>query len=321
MKNKKWLIYLFLFSAFFIVLSAVLAIMTPKKIEVPETDFTTTNKDGTSSQFEDIKFIGYSFEIPSELPIATIEDSELTPAHVEKQLIKDFQLTPLENAANVMNGPKYSLTKDRRNGNYIFAKNEVPDEVKIVDLEQTLEVAQNFLEEYFPNLELTPLTLKTKYYKAGFHLVETTEDAAEVVEIPFTYSINNYPVMHAHEEEFPFKIMVYSDYQIQKVSFQPLFIKLNINQKAETISVYEAVDNINNNNKASIIAAYQDEFGELSMNNIQSGDLKSVVIEYRVDKELGIAYPFYRFKGKLKNKENIQLRAEVITPAIELKQE
>ncbi|MGD9129671.1 MAG: hypothetical protein PVJ09_04255 [Candidatus Woesebacteria bacterium] len=316
MKNTKWFIYLLVIAAIVTIVSVIIRILTPGYKKVPETEFISTNRYGSTSKLSNIIFNGdrSQLAVPAELALAQAQNTETTASYVEEQLTDQFSLTLLEGTDNIWQGSLYSLSKN--NQQYVLVSNQEAPIGKTLNKEQAISTASTLLNNFFPNLGLVALEKEISFFKAGFHLEESSEADAEIMEIPFTYKLNGIPVFYAHSEDFPFKVMLNSNYQIQKLTFQPFFVNLTISAKAKSISIDQAIENINQN-KASIVFAYYEGHGSLSLEEIASGMLTQVSLEYRIDDELKIAYPFYRFKGTLINNKGDELRAELITPAVQ----
>jgi len=117
---------------------------------------------------------------------------------------------------------------------------------------------------------------------------------------------------------YPIKVMINADLKIQKLVFPTTMIDLKTIDQKSTISVNQAVKNINNN-IGSIIYSEVSWIDSGDISEITSGKMDRVQLEYRLDKEINLAYPFYRFYGTITNKDNIPMKAEIITPAITIR--
>jgi hypothetical protein len=125
------------------------------------------------------------------------------------------------------------------------------------------------------------------------------------------------PIYIGHEATAPVTVVVNNLLAVHKVRFQTSFFEFAPSElKLPLVSLATALENINTNNEASIISAYDENVGSFTLDQIKSGELKTVILEYRVDLDAGLAYPFYRFAGELTNQDGQVIQAEIITPAV-----
>ena len=318
--QKKWLVLLIVFTLISLLITFVLRIITPQETIVPKTKFITTTTADGSVAFNNIRFVGTFTPSINSLPLATIQPSQTTLDYVKEQLIETYELNQVVGFSSLWRGEAYTLSYDEHIDQFLFYKNVVPKNTLIQEPNRTIKSAENFVSTTFPNLALTPQKEKITYFQGLEELTETTALNATAVEIPFTYAIEGIPVYLAHDRTMPITVIVNSTYEIQKVVFQPDFVDvIPAKQKTNLIDLGTALENINNHNEASIIAAFEKETGIFTLDEVVEGTLNTAQLEYRADLETGVVYPFYHFAGTVINQTNQTIQAEIITPAIKTK--
>lgn len=317
MNSKKIWTYFFGGAVIVIIISMIIRTLTPSAVKIPQTEFISTNTDGSTTHFKNIIFTGKTIEPPRELPVAIGSQVVENDNFFINRLTNNYQLKTLEGAENIWSGPDYSLSKSTATNQFILSKNSFPPYRNDLELARTLKAASNYLQTTFPEITVYPQSSWVKFFKAGPHLEETDPNNSGIIEIPFSFQIEGLPVFFEHYEDFPFKVMINADYQLQKLTFQPVVATFEVVSTNQTISLEEALININNN-QASIVSAYEPISGIFKLEDIESGKLTSVTIEYRLDNQTNYAYPFYKFAGLLINDNQQEITAEIITPAIKI---
>jgi hypothetical protein len=314
--NKKWLKYLLVFAIMGTIVSIIVRMFTPPKPKVNETQFIITNIDESQTQFAGINYSGSQISTPARFTVAKVEMASSLTGYIENQLTSDFNLILNQQLGDVWQGQNYSMYKDDVNKKYTLSANSSPIQEKVIEKQNSIEVANSFINKYFSSLELSLIEDDIGYFSGSFEPFQVPPEEAQTIKLYYGYKIQDYPVFYRKFSFHPFTITINSSLEIQKAEFQTFFAKFISQTSSKAITLERAVENINNN-QASIIYAEQINPGQLSLEDIQSGKLTEVSIEYRVDEILMLAYPFYRFKGTLINNEDIEIEAEIITPAIE----
>lgn len=317
MKKNQWLLYLILLAAVFIIAATILRLLTPPKKELNKTEFMSTNKLGNQSQLKNISFTGTTPTIPQKFSLAQAQKETNLP-DFETELTQKLKLQLSPNSMTDWVNDDYSLSKDDFNHLYILSKNDLQLSQNPIDQDQAMQAAQDFLKNNLTQFNLTVVKDAMQNLTGEIHYQETTADHAQLLLIPFAYQIDNYPVFYQHQEGYPIEIIVTNQYQVQKLIFQPLFLNFTVIDQLDSIPIEEAIKNINQN-IASIIYTEQQYHGDLAIEEISSGELASVSLEYRYDEASSLVYPFYRFKGQIINKAGQKIIAEIITPAVPVK--
>jgi hypothetical protein len=315
--KNKWLVGLLIFTLIGLAVTIVLRLVTPQEPAIKKTEFITTNKSGANTDFSNIRFTGSPPAPIAELPVAAIQPSQTSLEYVKNQLISEYNLVQVAGLEGLWRGENFNLSYNNGDDEYLFYSLNIPAEIVLGDTNQAIDRAQNFVNQTFPNLELTVNKEKIRYLTGLEELNETNRNNAVTMEIPFNYTIEGVPVYVSHERGAPIAVMINSQYEIQKVVFQPNFLNfIPAEGKLKLIDLSTALDNINNNNEASVIDSYSKQGEFFTLNKAVSGELDSVQLEYRADLNTGIAYPFYRFTGELTNEASQTIQVQIITPAV-----
>ena len=315
-KQKKILTYAFLFVAFVIIIANIINILKPKQTPVIKTDLLSTGYDGTKNKLSGISFKGDAPSIPKTLSIATTQPTQTIHQYIRDELIKKYSLEKSLKLEDFWDTDKHYLHYDSYASSYMFGSNS-PIPKKFLELNVAKTTAVDFITNTFPNLKLHLIEKDVDFFTADVSGEQAPKDNASVVSFPFTYKVGNYPVFIDKKVSYPITLWINADLKIQKVVFPITLIDLKIIDQANTISTKQAIKNINDD-IGSIISSEADFLDPGDISEIVSGNLTSVQVEYRLDKEVNLAYPFYRFFGTITNKDNIPMKAEIITPAIEV---
>ena len=318
--TNRWLMGLLTFIVVGLVVTFILRLLTPAQPVVPKTEFITENQVGGSSQFANLRFTGSFTTTITELPLVVIQPSQTTLDYVRNQLIKEYQLNQVVGLAGLWRGETHPLSYNDGADEYLFYSLFTPKDTLLADTNRAIEVAETFVSKTFPNVQLVSQRNAVQYFSGLLELEETTRDKAVALAVPFTYTVQNVPIFLGHTSSPPLTVMINSLYEVQKVTFQPNFIDfVPTEQKARLIDLGTVLDNINSRNEASIISAYSHTGQFFTLEEITSGTLTDVQLEYRADFTTGLAYPFYHFSGELNTANGYAIQAEIIAPAVETK--
>jgi hypothetical protein len=320
LKNSKWLRYLIIGGGLLLIIAAVLRAITPKVEPIPETDFVTQNVGSLASNFKNITYGGEDITPPKEFLIVKAENASTDSTQIAQKLIQDFSLKPNVKTSNLWSSNQGSLYFNQESNQYeldLGSSDSLQSGGQGINKDQAVQAAQKFLEKYIPHSD----TLKVDDSRIAFitgelDLEETTAEKAEVVSLPFSFFVDGFPILFKNLDVLPFEVNIDSRYQIKRFAFFPLFYTFTTVQKSPSLSIGQAIRNINQQ-KASILSVENETHGPMNLERIQSGKMDRVLIEYHFDDKLQVAYPFYRFAGKVTDDTNRTYSVEVITPAVE----
>jgi hypothetical protein len=302
-------------AGFLLAASALLRYLTPVSTQVTETEFVTTNLDDTSSQFTNITYTGEQPSFPKELPLAQTVSAENAITQVLDRMRQAFSLTTSPRSTNVWDGPEFSLSYVKQLNQYHLDRNTGSVAEGTIELTAAQPVAEAFMKEFFGEFNLVAIPQAARYYSSQTHFEETSPDQAQMIIIPFAYTVSGYPVFYENASTYPFEVLINAQKTVHKVAFFPQFLSLEETRAASLISIETALANINRN-KAAVIAVSQDNVLQTSLETIANGEMHSVSLEYRFDPATKFSYPFYRFAGQAFDKDNQPIEIELITPAI-----
>ena len=314
----RWIYYTVGLAAIAIVLATLLRIFTPQTVEVPQSPFTQTNINNTSTVFTGVRYTGPAFTPPGQLTVARASLNEEAFTEIVSTLVTSLALEPVETEPNTWQNPAYYLFLEEYDNRYILVNQSLSfvEPENHVNLTQAATTAEEFFTTHFPNIAAKPQLSEVVYSTAVGHY-DTVESPAEadVVQIPFAYTLDNLPIFYANRSEYPFILYVTGDNKVGKVFFYPQSLRYTSLSKNDTLTIDQAIANINRN-QGAIVSFTQDEGSENVLAEIKSAKLTNVTMEYRLDPDSNILYPFYRFSGTAQNATNVTLAIELITPAV-----
>ena len=322
-KQNNLIIYLGIFAATALIIASILRVLTPQEEQVLESDFVIENFDKSETTFKKVAFMGNPIEIPKSFAIYRPVTSENQADRLAEKIIRDFSLIQQENRDNYWLTEDYNLINRTAEHEYVFynlTETNISSQSASIDLSKAIQNCDNFLKNYDIDLEMEAQTDEVVYLGEGLEPQETTIEDAIEAQIPFTQMIGEYPVFYLNEKDFPFHCAVNRNEEIRDFVFKDLLYKFEEVRELNSISIDRAINNISNG-KASIISAKSQIAEILDLTYIQRAELTSVSIDYRYDNKLQILYPFYHFQADITNIDGLNIKAEIITPAVNTAQE
>lgn len=322
--NNNFLKYFFLFSFLLLIINITVRFFLPQEVPVQTSDFQTTNKDGSQSIFLEVSYSGQQSEIPESFSINTYDIPNINFDEVKNNLISNLNLEANPNIDTIWANDEWYLNYQPETNKYILlnlieSENSHDEDLPIgFNREGLTNFAENEINKIFSNLDLIIQTENIDFWPNEHEFIEkTTIDRATLADIPFTYSIDGFPLFYQKEASFPFKLTVFSNLTFGKMTYFPFSIEPQVIGNRKSLSVDQAIENIRSNKFASIISNAQERGTELKIDTILSVNFETYSIEYRVDEEQGLIYPFYRFSGNAET-TNDNLWVEVLTPAVDI---
>ena len=316
---KKWPFYVATTAFIGILLTVILRIITPPIVTIPQTEFVSTNKNGSVSSFSNITFSGQQPEISQNLYMVAVKPLTDYGQAVKNFFIEKNNVPQVKNVQNVWRNDEFLVVISQADNLYSISSVKTVKENILKDEEKAFKKAQEFVDLYFGKGKFSPQKNNVTFFAGIEEAFKSERKNASIIEIPFSYSVLGLPIYIEYFSQAPIMVALNSESNIQKVTFQKDFLDFEVTQKKLiSISVEEALENINKNQIGSVISAHTESFGELSLAEFRKGDFSKVTLEYRADLTNEIAYPFYRFEGELINKDNKLVYTQVITPAVKL---
>jgi hypothetical protein len=309
-----WMTRAFIVVCLVLIASAIFRILTPHSSPIPQTVSTRENYDGSFTSFSGVAYTGSEIEVPRSFEIHAV-----TPAvsvdQLTSQLVAQLGLSPHPQIAHFYSNDLYTLAKSGAHDWTLTLNTE--SDVESLNVPSAQAAATSFVEQYFPGFTFQPLDADIEYLRNnGSHYDPSTPEQATAVYIPFAQVIDEIPIYQMNSSIAPVGVWVNGSNTVIKVTLTPpLYTTGESTAQLASISLEEAVRNINRS-QGSIIQSTQDVFGPIELGEIVSANLSVAAVEYRIDPELQIAYPFYRFTGTALNMNNTRMEVQIITPAV-----
>lgn len=320
-KEFKFVSVLVVLAIAVLLFAAILAIITPQKEKITQTNFVTNNYNSTQSSFKKVAFTGVEIVIPENFQLYQASAAISLTNILADKIIKDYQLSQDERLDNYWIKENYILIKNPYESRWSFDlnTNQIENEVSIV-VEEAVDACANFYSKYDLSLPLIAQKDSISYLDGKLEQEKAEPEKALYLQIPFTYEVDGYPVFYQNENNYPFFCKINSNYEIERIVFKDSFYAFEPIKEMPSIGIDQAVANIKKG-KASIIDAQSQTVDVINLDWISEADLQSVSIDYRFDESLKIAYPFYKFKASLINTDGTNFQAVIITPAVETAEE
>jgi hypothetical protein len=324
--NNNFLKYFFLFSFLLLIINITVRFFLPKEVPIQTSDFQTTNKDGSQSIFLEVTSIidESNKNVPDSFSIATYENKDVNFDAIKNSLITTLNLSVHPSVETIWSNDDWYLNYQPETNKYILLSLENNDHLTEVNLPTGFNIddlttfVENEKSKFLPNLNIGVQVDEIEYWLDDHEFVEqTTIEKATFANVPLTYTIGGYPIFYKKEAIFPFYLTVFSDLSFGKLTYYPFETTPNIIGEKNSLSIDQAIENIRTNKFASIISNVQERGTELKIDTILSVNFETYSIEYRVDEEQGLIYPFYRFSGNAET-TNDNLWVEVLTPAVDI---
>ncbi len=319
-KQSKWAKIILVLAIIAVVITTLINIlMPPQKPKISDPSITDQNIVETTTFFQNISYSGEPISIEEELPLLEVKTQIITENKIEADLIEAFNLTPYKDRNNVWVGPNYSMdkasVKDSTTYSLTVLKNQKPK--KRLRPTEAINKAERLVDALFPDHKMSVFTQAILYFEGFNHLKPANKNNAQYADIPVLNMVyDKYPIYQSLETTYPVLIKINDQHDLNRLEITLPIKTYEEFATSETISLEQAVVNINNNVNSTIVSAYQEQHGALNLEQIVSGDLKSVMIEFREDPFKNVVYPFYKFSGLLVNDEGTELQASILTPAI-----
>ncbi|MBW7944453.1 hypothetical protein H3C70_03575 [Patescibacteria group bacterium] len=302
-----------------LIIAAVIQVLTPKKVTIPETSFVTTNVNDTLPHITDVSYTGPTADFPTQFPIFSSRQL-FSEGQVVSDISAKYGLLKPDPEANYWINGDLGLVHDQTTGSYtLILKDPSNEALPVVDPTRAEEVAHSFLEEVFPEIPLRPMMDAASYYIMSSEPDNTvTASEATAVVIPYTPEIETeYPVIYEKSFQPAFAVTVDGENTIRVLQFFPLFQQFTKVDEQAPISIDQALEQIKQG-VASIISATIVDYNRVPISDLTKAEFTSVTIEYRLDPTSQLLYPFYHFTGKGTNSRNVNAEIDVITPAVNI---
>lgn len=327
-KPPKWLSILLIITIILLIVSAVLRSLTPVAPTIPPSKLNQgQNANQQTSSFANIEFVGAYPQTPDQLPVAVVNTKGFQ-VELERQLVETFNLIK-DPDFSVWTGPNYSLSL-QDNQYYILSKN-ISNETranqetsKTIGLTEALKVSEDFIDQHLPQHQVEAFAQEALFLDGGNEFYQNTSSAktdskqSESVLIPFNYALQGYPIFYADNHLSFVEIIVGAEKIVTKATFNTVGLEQKSLTQLSLLSIDEVLMRVNQMNQARLVSFSHQYADQLTIDEIKQAKLEAVKLEYRVDPENSLAYPFYRFSGQFTNKKGQNFTGELIAPAVKV---
>ncbi len=209
------------------------------------------------------------------------------------------------------------MSKNTNNHEYLLTNLTGEFEGTYLSLPVAQEVTGRILTDYPALASLSLVENKTRYLEMGqAHSEDVQPNRANAISLEYSWKIENLPIYLPKRSEGGFVAIISADRAPIRLSF-PLVIPNIGNQISinKTISLKEAVVQLNQSN-GSVIYAEQTDAEPFDVGMVSSAQLETVSLEYRIDSDLKLAIPYYRFGGKIRSSSGSIYNSQLLTPAV-----
>ena len=178
------------------------------------------------------------------------------------------------------------------------------------------DIAGQWVTTHLPNYNLALDDSGIRFLSGSEEARATTEGLAEIIEMPFAQTAEGYPIRSEVSGGYPLYLwFLTATQEVIKAEFNPSILTQDKPTLVKTISVDQAVSNINSEKAAKVVYAEQKTEQPFVLDQIKRGDMDKVWLEYRMRPNQQLA-PFYRFEGSFIDRNDVQISAEIVVPAI-----
>jgi len=280
------------------------------------TSLVQQNLDFTHSTFKNINFTGKEPNIPKELPTIGVEKNLSFKAW--EKIVAALKLEKSPDDENLWSNQDWSLTIDQQNNLLLLTSLKPISINKNIDKSQAINAAYSWLKKLDLPQNMVVDEQKIEYFTGQYELRPSQPGLAGLIQIPFGYTTESLPLFIGQDLNAPFVLTLDSEYNLTKLVAHPIeILGQKTNSKLPTLSVQEAIKNIEQKGVGSIINLTNPP-AEYSLVNIEQAKLTKVQLEYRLENDGLTAIPYYNFGGTITTNTGETIEAVIITPAVKI---
>lgn len=298
------------------MLGVVFFILTPEQPNSP----LNQNYDGTKTKFSSVSYTGGTVKPPKDFSLYTSK-GYIEPNLLKNDIVNKFAAVVDEDDPGTWRSDSVIIAQINDPLRLSIAYNEQPASASATFLQANTQnnaeaIANNWVQTYLSGHNLTVVENETKYFTGDLELVDSTPSLATFTQYSFAQTIDGFPLRTNALDGYPLIILVSNNqHQVKKVTYYPSLLEFEFQTTTPSISIDEAVKNINADKNTKIIYASQRNDDIFSLAQLSQGRLTNAYIEYRVTTDNQII-PFYRFLGSFYDPSRIRISAELVVPAI-----
>lgn len=299
------------------LLVIIFRLLIPPQTPVSLTPALLANRDDLPITLTNIRFAGPTPALPTSLPIIAVKSTLLSSTQVLSALANNwsFQLVPGTN--NSWQADRTLLDHNPGTNLWTLTFEQTDYNSALVSPDLATQLFDSAIKKYlgFFNTNLLRQNQNPTYLIGNLEYSPTTNrNQANAVALTADYILEDIPIKYENSDHGLIEAIVAPE-MVAKITFIPLVIELGDKAKSPLLTLTQALNAINAGH-AAIIAYQTTSVESVKFEDIRSGTLNEVVIEYRIDSDTDQLIPFYRFSGTLTDAESNTLDVQLITPAV-----
>lgn len=301
-----------------LIATAILRLITPQEPDIKQAEFETASYNQQSVEFKQLSYAGSEVNIPRQLNVYQLQYLPNFFDNLVSNLVTQNQLKSVREG-KIWASKEYSLNLSGQENSTIatLVVNTPPPVTEPISEQRAQQIALQFFEDFFPQqIAVNPLPAETKYFTGNYELTPVEPQEATTVQLYFNILPTTYPVYIQNQQTSPLFITVRSGFGVSKFVFHDIFYKVVDSQPKTTLSINQVLENINLNNKGAVIDVSELEAGSVNVQQIESGLFDQASVEYRLDPQQQIAYPFVRFVGRVNTAGKQDVPLMVVSPLV-----
>lgn len=281
------------------------------------------NYDGSVTRFSGTQYVGGTVTPPEDF--ATFRFlGYVPPTDLQRELITAYGAVVDDLNPEIWRGGGMLIAKINDPERFSVQAEEIDTSAssefsdKPSTSQDPFEIANAWVNTYLPNHNLVSINTEVEYFNGTYELSPAPKSLATIVLIPYAQLIDRFPIRTNTPDGYPLLIYVNTQKnQVIKAVFYPTIIQFEpTDERVPSISVDEAVQQINSNKKTQVLNAIGAEQASFSLSKLHDGRLTKASIEYRLRADNQLV-PYFNFVGTFFDSTNTPVTANVVTPAIQ----
>lgn len=240
--------------------------------------------------------------IPLQLPVYSGQSSKQDLNTLVAALAKKFKLTQSDNKSLWFSADKssyLSISIDPPNITYEVNSSQSPPSNNNPSLEKAQSTSQNFVNSIPAFKDLTSVTSEIKFINtATGEPVVSTKDSANLIAIPYSPILENYPLIFSDSADHPLIIFIGANNQITKIIINPRPITVDSTplNKYNTLNKDQVAEKLTNH-QVQMIQGPSDYIVTNNLTSFPPITITNVSLEYRYDSTTQKISPYYKLTG------------------------
>jgi hypothetical protein len=311
-----------------LIVSAVLRLLTPPAPTTPLSAELLQSVDGGRSRFNILSFDGTPPTVAAQLRLFSLK-SDVSRQDLIQMIVERHSMSEIKKGVHYEGGG-YSLFAFGTTTPMTLALTILEKPKSATNKQDAIDAAKVFVNEQLGITQLIPLeseVVAATYGESG-DVYENDEEIrlklpspspapnkSESYRIPMSYIVDGFPVLVGADAAPPITVVI-QDNRAVKLTFSNTFFSFEpINPPAPTITVDAALLQLKAGMGSITAVNAREQFGELSLAQIQSATFHTAQLVYRANHEMRIIAPFYDLTGDAVLDSGERLSITATTPA------